>query len=245
MKLKVDHIMARHLTFWKICAMWPWEEKLRVWQRVYFLFLCFLVLFVVLSIFMYLFIADNIFDFARALNPVLISVPCIIKAILFVVHKQHVIDLLDLMNQLDNTTNTEEQQIITRATKQSKYMFLIFGFVCYSYLTLVSVTALLRTERVLLFPAVIPFHWQQSTMQYYIIAIVPQMAAVLVVLTCLTTLDTYGPTFYLKLCAYFNLLGLRLSKLGHCKDGLRKHNYSGKNQESLRDCIIYYNLCLK
>lgn len=242
-----NHIMARHIKFWYLCALWAWPPKLGILQTFYSLFLLSLVLFVVVCISMYLFVADNFFDFAKALNPVLISAPCIIKAILFIINKHHVVDLLKIMNELNQISNSEEQEIMTRATKQSKFIFVAFGCVCYSYLILVSVAALVQPGRVLLFSALIPFRWQQSDFLYYTVAIIPQMAAVLVVVTFLTTLDTYGPTFYLNICAYFNIFGLRLSKLGHSEEleHLTKNEYFQRNEEKLRNCIIYYNLCLK
>lgn len=168
----------------------------------------------------------------------------LIKARCIMQNQQLCEKLMQLMNTLEKDIDGDEELYIWRARQNAKKAFVSLGGSALICGILFGLYAAVQPENSLIWPSVYPFDWQQNKRIYWAVLVL-QFCYTMFYELLMTTSNTYGPSMFMLLTAYFEVLGLRLSRLGRSRVADEAYHDNDISEKELISCIKYHNLCFK
>lgn len=251
-------IMSQHMRLWRLCGYWPrstYTTLYYCYSIVLHIIVSFLLTF---SIFMSLTQATRMDDVTEIAMPGIVSVVTTIKGFLIYRNRKYISKLFGIMQAMEATGQGQkaaqmwdvdkEQAILNGAQKICTNM-LIAILVCTNLcITMCFILPFFRKGRILMWPALFPWNWQESLLLYYLTN-VGLFAMSLFHGFMMSTGDVYGPALYIFLGAHFDILGLRLRNLGkrsaECVGKPNELEEASRSEMELIECVKYHLMSMK
>lgn len=245
-------LMKIHQTIWRLCGAWFTNYSFPRLYTTYSIVLHILHLNFCISQWMYL---QNVYTMIEAID--ILTVGSIftlvsIKSVLFIWQKPKCVQILNLLNDIERTIDSEsevEQMIVKKTTRQMRIIGMLIA-VCAFNAALIHfiMTQVLSGQRLLVFPAIMPFDWQHNDYWFYG-SIVYQSLFAIYSSVILATLDIIGPHIYMLLEAYLRILDHRLKSIGWERPGGPSADDEGIFQahgdRQIVECVKLHKQCLK
>lgn len=254
-------VLERHIFACRILGIWPKNSDTGYWYRGYFM--CIILLnFILIPISMWLSLTkiESIDDFCEAMIPSFYSTLVGIKAICIYFNRKKFMKLFDLFEQLERAAihSKDENRIMENNLSIIKYIFVGFGVTAFAGVNGVMLYHLFNDDRILLWPAIYPFDWQQNAWRYYAVLALQYVSTMHYNIFAMAN-EAQGPSLFILLTTFLDILGKRLCSIGANDEhemvvGMpiivipRKKNIE-ENQRSaereLIECAKLHQLCIE
>lgn len=245
--------MKGHETIWRFCGAWFTNYTFPRLYTVYSVLLHFLHLCFTISQWMYL---RNVYTMIEAID--ILTVGSIftlvsIKSVLFIWQKPMCVQILNLLRDIENSIDTKsevEQIIVKKTLGQMRFigkLIALCGFNA-AFIHLIM-TQFLSGQRLLVFPAILPFDWLHNDYWFYG-TLVYQMVFAMYSTIILATLDIIGPHIYMLLEAYLRILDYRVKSIGWqhqtpSEYGESSENFTAEGERKIVNCVKFHKQCLR
>lgn len=252
MKSSID-VMTYHTWVWRICGVWPPSHH-PLWYTVYstIIFGLAFVIFPLLIV-LHLFVVTNINGVIETLLILSTCALATLKGFVVYVKRNKLHQLFGIIEQLDAAVETKEQrQIIDVALKKSRKLITMLSFLYYGGVNFAFLLAFLNKERILMWPSLLPFSYQDSLSRYNTIMFYQYISSIVVAILD-TSVDTYGSSLNMLLEGHLYVLGMRLSDLGFDEPlsstkgngSLNRWSKNRFHEQNLKECAKYHSFCIR
>lgn len=249
--LPFNQLMKGHETIWRFCGAWFTNYSFPRLYTVYSVLLHSLHVLFCISQWMYL---RNVYTMIEAID--ILTVGSIftlvsIKSVLFIRQKPTCVRVLALLNEIEASIDTEskvEQAIVKKTLRQMQFIGKLIALCAFNAAFIHFImTQVLNVQRLLVFPAIMPFDWQHNDYWFYG-TIVYQMAFAMYSTIILATLDIIGPHIYMLLEAYLRILDHRVKSIGWKHDPASHPDpelFQADDERKIVECVKFHKQCLR
>lgn len=247
MSLPFDRLLAIHQTLWRYCGAWFTNDSHPWLYTIYSLFLHVVHLLFCASLWFYMQNARDMMEANDLLTVGSIFTLVSVKSILFVRRQAKCIEILATIRRLEQAVqpmSDVEQAIVQKTVYEMLFIGKFIGVCAFSAAFIhVFMTQVLSRERLLIFPAALPYDWMQSNALLHGTNVF-QMFCALYSSAILATLDIIGPHLYMMLNAFVRVLGHRMATIGWDQEISGKIDDVATTRQIL-NCILFHEQCLR
>ncbi|XP_037912171.1 odorant receptor 2a-like [Hermetia illucens] len=216
-------------------------EKYKLLFYIYSILLIFVVhILYLLSLYIDLFLLDNIQDILDNLKVTICCTVCTLKVFNTFARREELHRLRNIIRQLDmSVVNQDEKDYLQSIMKTSSRFFFAF-FVFYGSCSVTcEIPLIFAKERYLLYSAWFPFDWENSTTAYVGVHLYQFIGSSVITYEDAVN-DSYPGTLLWLLKGHLRALGLRISKIGYDPSRTAEDNY-----DELIRAVKIYGICMK
>lgn len=240
-----------HHTFRKCVGLGDVQPHRRRLNQAYGIAVLGFLLIFQLAVYLNLQEARTILDAMTVLSPAVILTLIIVKYVLFALNRSRTESALALMRELEQGTvsTTADRAVMRRAITYSHWVVMTAFWSCFVITVLRFVVSMIVGKRELMFPATLPGDWL-NVYPLYCLYNCAQLVLTILGCLCLGTLDTFGPTMYLLLDAFVEILCGKLQRLcneNHDDGNIHDINENDRDRclNDLIECIEIHQKCLR
>lgn len=250
--------MVYHKTLWRYCGAWFKHYSYPRLYTAYSVLLHMLHICFCTSQWIYLRNVHTMIEAIDILTVGSIFTLVSIKSILFIWHKPMCVEILELLRTIDDQVDGKsvaEQCIVKKTVRQMRIIGILIAVCAFNaaFIHLIM-TQVLSGQRLLVFPATMPFDWQHNN-YWFCATNVYQMVFALYSTAILATLDIIGPHIYMMLEAYLRILDNRMKSIGWRQSVFgvgrlemsleEKRKWNTEAEVELVDCVKLHKQCLR
>lgn len=247
-------ILNAHRIIWRFCGMWSRQDD----SLAYRVYCCgiFILTSVVFNASMVLNLVQHHSknEVMACLLPATTTILTSLKIAFFLANRCNYIRLFQAIERLETFCDLDSmraQSVLARAATNCRYLLIVFSITSLSAISFSASIAVFSKDRVLMWPSWYPVDWMGNAKWYYGV-LGFQYASNMFLGVAYISLTILGPVLYMILTAHLEILGKRLESIGSTPEEMYANVQSiGKpidkqaNEESLRVCVRWHNLCVR